>query len=501
VAAAVSRARWFFNEAVSGTTPTQSLDDTGNGNHLDNDYSSGDASYTSIAAGRGFNFSAAAVAANTARLRLSPLSARGNLATALFNNATEMSGIIVGNFATPGAGLMSTLMRLGSDLTSSGDFGLRMDDARKLSVRWGQEFGSFSTNFFDTPIGTGVRVIAFRIDTAQVAAADRVVIWIDGTQLASDVDDVYDIPLNMALASDTSEANFTIGNREAGDMNVLGPIYYAEVFSGSLTPTQATNSSTALLANNDANWVGDTTPPTFSVAPAVPTTTPTGGVATATISEPGDIFYVIVPNNDSPAPTSAQVVAGLRGGGAAALDSGSALATTTLNDAFSGLSASTAYDAYFVGRDTAGNLMATPTKVDFSTAAADTTPPAFTVGPGVTPNASGGTATGTIDETGSIFMVVVADGAAAPSSTQVIAGQNASGAAALATASATTTTTINAGFSGLSASTAYDAYFVARDDEGTPNVQASPTLVNFTTSAAATSVPVFVHHRKSQGLM
>lgn len=136
-----------------------------------------------------------------------------------------------------------------------------------------------------------------------------------------------------------------------------------------------------------------------------------------------------------------------------------------------------------------------------ASAAADTTPPSFTVGPGVTPSSTGGTATGTIDETGDIYMVVVADGASAPSSAQVIAGQNASGAAALATASATTTTTINAGFSGLSASTAYDAYFVARDDEGTPNVQASPTLVNFTTSAAATSVPVFVHHRKSQGLM
>jgi hypothetical protein len=122
---------------------------------------------------------------------------------------------------------------------------------------------------------------------------------------------------------------------------------------------------------------------------------------------------------------------------------------------------------------------------DANWAAADTAPPTFTVGPGVTPSSSGGTATGTIDETGDIFYVVVADGAAAPSSTQVIAGQNASGAAALASGNATATTTINSGFSGLSASTAYDAYFVARDDEGTPNVQASPTLVNFTTSAPA----------------
>lgn len=115
----------------------------------------------------------------------------------------------------------------------------------------------------------------------------------------------------------------------------------------------------------------------------------------------------------------------------------------------------------------------------------DTTAPTFSVGPGVTPSSSGGTATGTISEVGDIYMVVVADGAAAPSSAQVIAGQNGSGGAALATASATATTSINAGFSGLSASTAYDAYFVARDL--IPNTQASPTLVNFTTSASGTS--------------
>lgn len=118
---------------------------------------------------------------------------------------------------------------------------------------------------------------------------------------------------------------------------------------------------------------------------------------------------------------------------------------------------------------------------------ADTTPPTFSVAPAVTPSSSGGTATATIDETGDIFYVVVADGASAPSSAQVLAGQNASGSAALAAGSDTAGTVLSDVFTGLSASTAYDAYFVARDDEGTPNVQASPTLVNFTTSAPSTN--------------
>lgn len=125
--------------------------------------------------------------------------------------------------------------------------------------------------------------------------------------------------------------------------------------------------------------------------------------------------------------------------------------------------------------------------IDYTAAGADTTPPTFSVAPAVTPSSSGGTATATIDETGDIFYVVVADGASAPSSAQVLAGQNASGAAALAAGSDTAGTVLSDVFTGLSASTAYDAYFVARDDEGTPNVQASPTKVDFTTSAAGGS--------------
>lgn len=114
----------------------------------------------------------------------------------------------------------------------------------------------------------------------------------------------------------------------------------------------------------------------------------------------------------------------------------------------------------------------------------DTTAPTFTVAPAVSSiTGSGGTATATIDETGDIYYVVVADAATAPTPAEVIAGQESGGGAPLASGNATATTSISSAFSGLSASTAYDAYFVARDDEGTPNVQASVTKVDFTTTA------------------
>ncbi len=98
---------------------------------------------------------------------------------------------------------------------------------------------------------------------------------------------------------------------------------------------------------------------------------------------------------------------------------------------------------------------------------------------------SGATLSADLDEEGTVYYVVVADGASAPSVTQVRNGQNSSGAAALTSGNFTTTSTTGSqAFSGLSSGTNYDLYVVAQDDEGTPNVQASVTLVNFTTQAA-----------------
>ncbi len=95
---------------------------------------------------------------------------------------------------------------------------------------------------------------------------------------------------------------------------------------------------------------------------------------------------------------------------------------------------------------------------------------------------TGATLSADLDEEGTVYYVVVADGAGAPSVTQVRNGQNGSGAAALASGNFTTTSTTGSeAFSGLSAGTNYDLYVVAQDDEGSPNIQASATLVNFTT--------------------
>lgn len=91
-----------------------------------------------------------------------------------------------------------------------------------------------------------------------------------------------------------------------------------------------------------------------------------------------------------------------------------------------------------------------------------------------------------IDEAGTIYYVVLADEATAPTSTEVRAGTGSGGTGQVTSGNATALPpTFSRDFSltSLTENTAYDVYVVAQDDESTPNLQASPTLVNVTTLA------------------
>lgn len=123
---------------------------------------------------------------------------------------------------------------------------------------------------------------------------------------------------------------------------------------------------------------------------------------------------------------------------------------------------------------------------------ADTTTPAFE---NSTPSSSLITQTGftlatDINEAGTIYYVVVADGASVPTSTQVKAGTGSGGSGQITSGNAVVSTgsfTNNFSVTGLSAGSTYDIYVVAEDDEGSPNLQISPTLLeNITTVSTLT---------------
>lgn len=212
----------------------------------------------------------------------------------------------------------------------------------------------------------------------------------------------------------------------------------------------------------------DLTAPTTTVAPAVTGTTSSGTTLTATINEAGTGYYLVQPAA-SAAPNAAAVIA--------ANHSFAMTAATQASVAISGLTASTAYKVYFVAKDTAGNAQAAVASASFSTsAAADVTAPTTTVAPAVTGTTSSGTTlTATIDEAGTGYYLVQPAASAAPMASAVIAANHSFAMTAASQASVA--------ISGLTASTAYKVYFVAKDAAG--NAQSSAASVSFSTSAAA----------------
>jgi len=111
-----------------------------------------------------------------------------------------------------------------------------------------------------------------------------------------------------------------------------------------------------------------------------------------------------------------------------------------------------------------------------------------------TPSLSGTTDSATtlavrLNETGTAYYVVVADGAAAPSAAQVKAGQNNAGAAALKSGSlniSNNSTDFTANITALTAGTSYDVYVVAQDSA--TNLQASASKVDVTTQTLSPTI-------------
>ncbi|MGL5223715.1 MAG: beta strand repeat-containing protein, partial [Plesiomonas shigelloides] len=127
----------------------------------------------------------------------------------------------------------------------------------------------------------------------------------------------------------------------------------------------------------------------------------------------------------------------------------------------------------------------------FSVTVNDDVRPAFDVAPAASNiSATGFDLSASLDEAGTIYYVIVADGASAPSVSQIIAGQNASGATAIGSGCHVVSSapyTYSFGITGLNGASGYDVYMVAKDNAN--NQILSATKVDVTTSS--NTAPVF----------
>ncbi len=229
--------------------------------------------------------------------------------------------------------------------------------------------------------------------------------------------------------------------------------------------------------------VADGTAPVFTANyPAIQNVGGTSFDVAVNMDEAGTAYYMVVADNATE-PTVAEVIA-----------ANQTIAVVAANTVYTAnyataISPNTSYDVYFVAQDdeTTPNVQATVTKVDVTTLDQDIIAPAFV---GTYPMVANITETTAdfevqLDEAGTVYYLILADGTTAPAVSEVIAANN-----AIAVSAATTTFTAN--ITTLTQNTAYDVYFVAQDDEATPNVQATTTLKEFTTLEADLTAPVFI---------
>lgn len=256
-------------------------------------------------------------------------------------------------------------------------------------------------------------------------------------------------------------------------------------------------SVTVSAVDGSGNESAQTAATNFSTTAAADTTAPTISSATIENAAPSNLVVVFSEAVTIGALTGLSIT----GTSAPTISSVTGSGTSTLTFVLSAAAVNgNVWTLDVLGTNTIKDTAATPNALAATTqaitnnvAAADTTAPTYITGFPATANVLS-TSFDTnvqLNEIGRAYMVVVADAAAAPTSAQVKAGLNSAGAAALKAgnvivAAASTTYTIPT--TGLTASTAYDVYVVAEDDEATPNLQATPVKLDVTTAAAASSL-------------
>lgn len=242
--------RYLFDEASSGTTPTQVADDTGNGNNLVITYS-GDSNWTSIAAGNGMEFTNAAGQANGGKC--ARVLSAGNLDTS-FVGATKLQAIVqveVDDTHSFGCRVLDLGTGAGNP-----DFGM-YQITTTFNVVWAYESGTGGVAKFPSLVGQGPTVVAVQVDTTQAVANDRVKVWYDGVAQTPTV--ATTVPQNETITLTTGTKYISIGSRYDDTRSLNGKVYYAEIDTVLLSEAQLQSASADIAANNDANWAAPVT--------------------------------------------------------------------------------------------------------------------------------------------------------------------------------------------------------------------------------------------------
>ena len=237
----------------------------------------------------------------------------------------------------------------------------------------------------------------------------------------------------------------------------------------------------------------DVDPPEFWILyPRVKTTSDTSVTFETALNEVGTVYFVV-----SEPSTATPTASAVKSGSVAKVASGSisvGAAWTIFEKLVGSLQKNHEYKAFFAAEDSGGRLLTTVITLNFTTTN-DKTPPNFVDSTPIISQETtqGFTVTVKIDEPGWFYVVVLPQGAAAPTSLQVVQGVGGDGNAALAHAS----TQVNSANSpvmvqikNLEDDTMYDVWIVAADN--LINVQPAP-VKRIGTTLKDTTAPVMAN--------
>lgn len=230
-------ARWYVDEAASGTDPTVVVDHQAPGVDLPLVYAAGQPTYGELDGSRGLVWDAsrldgrAAVDIAGTKLEdelIGATEATFELVVSVEEVTTDVSRLL--HFGNGGAG---------------GGFAIGSPFLDRLVLRWaGQTLCEFESDFG----GPERRVVHVVVDTNAVEPDDRLRAYIDGVALvlvdAGAPDEGAGLPLDPAGA-------LALGNRSDGQRSFRGHLQYAAIYTAAFDQAQIDGNVELLLASDD----------------------------------------------------------------------------------------------------------------------------------------------------------------------------------------------------------------------------------------------------------
>lgn len=239
-------ARYYIDEAASGTAPTQVDDVSGNGYHLtDIDYGAGNMAYTEVSGNRGLE-STSTTGDQIARRAINDTSDALRDALAGSQTATIEVVVAIDSISASTGRIFAINNRSGSNAT----LGLTGTSLSSIRGQWEGLDGRA------VALSGGQRYVLHVVyDTTQATSSDRILIYVDGTSSGGGTawpaqNDTLTLPSSIDLTAFNRESS---GNF---DRSFDGILYYAAIYSHAFSAAEVDGAYDVLTLDDDEPAAG-----------------------------------------------------------------------------------------------------------------------------------------------------------------------------------------------------------------------------------------------------